>query len=245
MNREIEPATEYQGADLEALADLHRYQRWVIETFLPYLSGRTIEFGAGGGNISTLIRPHVATLDLVEPSANLVVSLKRRFGAIDGVAIYEESLEARLLETADETYESIVLVNVLEHIEDDAMAIEGFYRILKPGGHLLLFVPALEFLFSDLDVVLRHFRRYQRPELNQQTRAAGFDIVKSRYFDVIGVLPWWLLNTKMGATGFNPVLAKIYDTVFVPLSRGLESLAPPPFGKNIILVAKRPKRAEK
>ncbi|MBT3361010.1 MAG: class I SAM-dependent methyltransferase [Rhodospirillales bacterium] len=245
MYREMEPATEYQGADLEALANLHRYQRWVIEIFLPYLSGRVIEFGAGVGNISTLIRPHVATLDLVEPSANLVISLKRRFGDTDCVAIYEESLESRLLETADETYESIVLVNVLEHIEDDAMALEGFYRILKPGGHLLLFVPALEFLFSDLDVVLRHFRRYQRPELNRRTTGAGFDIVKSRYFDVLGVFPWWLLNTKMGATEFNPVLASIYDAVFVPLSRGLESLAPPPFGKNIILVARRPEGPKK
>lgn len=240
MSREIEPATEYQGADLEALANLYRYQRWIIETFLPYLSGRAIEFGAGVGSFSTLIRPHVAMLDLVEPSANLVVSLKQRFGDVEKVSIYEESLETRLLKTADETYESIVLVNVLEHIEDDAMALKGIYRILKPGGHLLLFVLALQFLYSDLDVLLGHFRRYQRPELNQRTAAAGFDIVQSRYFDVLGVAPWWLLNTKMGATGFNPLLASIYDKVFVPLSRGLESLGSPPFGKNIILVAKRP-----
>ena len=62
----------YEGADLEALATLHRYQRWIVDTFQPYISGRAVEFGAGIGNISQLIRPLVSTLDLVEPSANLV-----------------------------------------------------------------------------------------------------------------------------------------------------------------------------
>lgn len=79
--------------------------------------------------------------------------------------------------------------------------------------------------------------------LNGNWRAvagAGFDIVQSRYFDTIGVAPRWLLDTMMGATGFNPLLVGIYDAVFAPLSRGIESLVPPPFGKNVLLVARRP-----
>lgn len=244
MSRDDDNTAVYEGSDLEALATLHRYQRWIVETFQPYLCGRAIEFGAGIGNISALIRAHVTTLDLIEPSANLADPLKQRFGDDENIAIFEEPLETRLPEIADATYDSVVLVNVLEHIEDDAAALEGFYRILKPGGHLLLFVPALKFLYSDLDALVGHFRRYQRPELNERTADAGFDIIQSKYFDVIGVVPWWLLNTKMGATGFNPLLVGVYDAVFAPLSRGLESLVRLPFGKNIVLIARRPEAPE-
>jgi SAM-dependent methyltransferase len=231
----------YEGADLEALATLHRYQRWIVDTFQPYISGRAVEFGAGIGNISQLIRPLVSTLDLVEPSANLVAPLSQRFEGDTGVAIFGEVLESRLPAIGDETYDCVVLVNVLEHIEDDGAALEGFFKILKPGGHLLLFVPALKFLYSDLDALVGHFRRYQRGQLNGRVANAGFEIVRSRYFDILGVAPWWLLNKVMGATGFNPLLVSIYDAVFTPLSRGLESIAPPSFGKNILLIAKRPK----
>lgn len=240
MNEETDNTDTYEGSDLEALATLHRYQNWIVESFQPYLSGRAIEFGAGIGNISMLVRSHVSTFDLVEPSANLAAPLKQRFGEDENIAIYEETLETHLPKIADETYDSVVLVNVMEHIEDDVAALEGLYRILKPGGHLMLFVPALKFLYSDLDALVGHFRRYQRTELNDRVADAGFDIIVSKYFDVIGVAPWWLLNTKMGATGFNPLLVGIYDAVFAPLSRGLESLVSPPFGKNILLVVRRP-----
>ncbi|HJN25879.1 MAG TPA: class I SAM-dependent methyltransferase [Rhodospirillales bacterium] len=230
----------YEGADLEVLANVHRYQCWIVESFQPYLSGRAVEFGAGIGNISTLIRPYVTSLDLVEPSANLAAPLQQRFAGDDGIAIYGEPLEIRLPAIGDETYDSVLLVNVLEHIEDDIGALDGFYRILKPGGHLLLFVPALKFLYSDLDKLVGHFRRYQKPELDERVAGAGFGIIQSRYFDILGVAPWWLFNTMLGATGFSPLLTGINDAAVVPLSRGMEGLVAPPFGKNVLLVARRP-----
>lgn len=240
MGSSDEKAPIYEGSDLEALATLKRYQRWIVDTYQPYLGGQAVEFGAGIGNISARVREHVSTLDLIEPSANLATPLKQRFEGDSGVAIYSEPLETYIPKVNDKAYDSVVLVNVLEHIEDDALALKGFCRILKPGGHLFLFVPALKFLYSDLDAAVGHFRRYQRPDLNKRVTDAGFEIIRSRYFDTIGVAPWWLLNTVMGATGFNPLLVGIYDAVFAPLSRGLESLIPPPFGKNILLVAQRP-----
>jgi len=234
----------YEGSDLEALSTLHRYQKWIVETFQPHLGGRAIEIGAGMGNISTLLRPHVDSLYLVEPSANLGEPLRRRFEGDSGVKVLHDSLETWMPGIAETSYDSIILVNVLEHVKDDAAALEGIWQILKPGGKLMLFVPALKFLFSDLDALHGHYRRYYRDDLNRKVRTAGFKIVESRYFDSIGILPWWLLNTKMGATKFNPFLAKVYDIIFAPLSRGLESIIEPPFGKNILLIAKRPDNSD-
>ncbi len=230
---------DYEGSDLEALSPLHRYQNWIVEFFRPCLRGKSVEIGAGMGNISALLRPHVDSLDLIEPSANLVGPLRSRFAGDDAITVHSDSLEA-WLPTVDARYDTVILVNVLEHIEDDDAALDGLKRILAPGGHLLLFVPAMKFLFSDLDTLVGHYRRYHRVELERQVSTAGFEIVKSRYFDAFGILPWWLLNTKMGATKFNPVLAKVYDRFFVPLSRGFERILTPPVGKNILLIAKQP-----
>jgi len=103
----------------------------------------------------------------------------------------------------------------------------------------MIFVPALRFLFSELDRIHGHFRRYHRAELRAQFAEAGFEIETSRYFDVLGVLPWWLLNTLLGATGFNPALAQAYDRAFVPMTRAVEGLAGAPFGKNVLIVGRK------
>ena len=192
--------------------------------FYPLLNGKTVEFGAGIGNISTLIWPNVSKLDLVEPSSNLVGPLRSRFENDEAVAVFNEPLESYLPAVSDKTFDTVILVNVLEHIENDIEALNEFYRILAPGGHLLLFVPALKFLYSNLDSLVGHYRRYQRDELNNRTTNAGFEILQSKYFDTLGVAPWLIINKMLGATGFNPFLVNLYDIIFAPLSRGIEKL---------------------
>ena len=103
---------------------------------------------------------------------------------------------------------------------------------------LLIFVPALEALMSELDRLHGHFRRYHKPELTEKVTSAGGNILACRYFDLAGVLPWLLLNKIMGITTFNPSLVRLNDRVVVPLSRILETI-PPPFGKNLILAARK------
>ena len=131
-------SVSYDGADLEALATLRRYRQWILDEFRPFLGGRAVEFGAGIGNIAEGLRPHVESLDLVEPSANLIGRLTDRFAADPAVAVHNVMLEAFSAGVADGAYDSAVLVNVLEHIEDDRAALADLHRMLAPGGHLLL-----------------------------------------------------------------------------------------------------------
>lgn len=232
----------YDGADLESLTVLNNYQNWIISIFAPYLTGNITEYGAGTGNISQLLASFAERLTLVEPSPNLIPILQAKFDGDEEVTVVADTLEAAVAATEAESCDAIVIVNVLEHIEDDVTSLKELHRTLKPGGTLLIFVPALPFLYSALDKKFGHFRRYRLDELRSKCLAAGFVISTQRYFDVLGVLPWWLINRVMGATTFSDRLAIIYDRIFVPIGRMMESVIRPPIGKNIVMIAHRPRR---
>ena len=230
----------YEGSDLEAIADMPNYYSWIMEIFSPWVSGHVVEYGAGVGTVSRRLAHLASELTLVEPSSNLVPMLRARFATLDKTTVIAETLERHSARMTPESVDTVVLVNVLEHIEDDRAALNALVRMLRPGGHLLLFVPALQFLMSKLDRQLGHFRRYHKPDLIEKTRDAGAEVLECRYFDVLGVLPWLILNRFVGSTSFNPRLVGVNDRFAVPTSKWLESGLDAPFGKNLVLVARRP-----
>lgn len=178
-------------------------------------------------------------IDLVEPSPNLTNRLARRFDELTHVQIFPATMESYIADRQKASLDTVVMINLLEHIRDDLAALRGLSRILRSGGHALIFVPAMPRLYSHLDEILGHHRRYKREQLAAITKAAGLDIVCLRYFDLLGVLPWWLVNTLGGKSEFSPTLSVLYDRVGVPLTRMAEAIMTPPFGKNLLLVARK------
>lgn len=230
---------EYGGSELEGLAGMSRYYRWILAHFRTFLHGRVIEYGAGIGTFSELMRPMAESMVLVEPDARMAEILRRKFAQDHAIEVASVTLENHVAGVPQGLADTVVLVNVLEHIEDDAQAVLGLARSLKPGGHLAIFVPALPFLMSALDHKIGHFRRYRKPELRHLMDLAQLELLELRYFDVLGVLPWLVLNRVMGATEVNPKAAAIYDRWFVGPGRAIESLVTPPLGKNLIAIARR------
>jgi SAM-dependent methyltransferase len=232
-----DPPEFFPGEVLEDLGHVPNYNDWIFEQFAPLLHGCAAEIGAGLGTISERLRPCVTTLDLVEPSPELARQLMLKFEGDAGCRVMEQSIETWLETVGPGALDCIIMVNVLEHIENDYVAVQGLYDALKPGGRLLIFVPALPFLYSKLDKVFGHFRRYTRKSLRTCVGQAGFRIEKLRYFDISGVLPWWLLNTVLGKISFNQSMLTVYDRVVVPPTKLVESILAPPLGKNLILIA--------
>lgn len=239
MPQSTELPEHFPGEVLEDLGDMPNYNGWIVDHFTPWLRGRAVEIGAGLGTISERLRPGVDRLDLVEPSPDLACRLSKKFSADPGIAVVDQTLEVWMAEGQSGVYDSIVMVNVLEHIEDDFAAARGLYDVLKVGGALCIFVPALPFLFSKLDKIYGHYRRYTKPTLRDCISSAGFEIEKLHYVDVAGVLPWWLLNTVMGKMSFHAPSLQVYDKVVVPITKTCESVLRPPFGKNLILIARK------
>lgn len=235
-------SVSYHGRDLEVLAEMPRYYDWILDHFRPHLNGAAIEFGAGTGTISSRLRPHVETLDLVEPSPNLVDHLLSRFDGDTKVSVYGRSLEHHLSETGPEQYDSVIAVNLLEHIEDDSSAMKGFFDLLVPGGKACLFVPALPSLMSRLDFEFGHFRRYTRQSLGELADIAGFRLVEISYMDCLGIVPWFFVYRIGQSVSFNAHAVKLYDSLGIPFTRTLESLLKPRIGKNLVLIAEKPAR---
>lgn len=229
----------YEGREFEAAVNLVNYYRWITDHFRPYLKGDGTEIGAGIGTYSRYLRPFFSTLDLVEPSPLQKDSLERTFPNDSGVRVFSETIDAYRRDTGDGARDTICLVNVLEHIEDDEAALTDMAAILKDDGHLCIFVPALPCLHSKLDDIFGHYRRYTRPELEQKVRAAGFEIETCIYMDMLGIAAWGLVNTLLGSTSLNPRMASIYDAVCVPLTRAVERLLPAPAGKSLLIVGKK------
>lgn len=231
----------YVGQDLEALADIPNYQNWILDHFRPHLHGRVLEIGAGIGTLSSMYRSNVDSAVLLEPAANLIAPLRDRFRGDEGVKVIGKPLEDAIAarDVEDGSFDAVVLINVLEHVDDDTGMLIDIARLLKPGGMLLLFVPALQWLFGSLDTLVSHRRRYAKSQLRFVVENASLAVRDLRYFDVLGVLPWFVTGRLIKAREFNAKAARLYDTVAVPVGSRVEKLVAPPIGKNLMCIAQR------
>lgn len=235
----------YPGRELEAMAAASNYHRWILEIFKPYLGKHVVEVGAGAGSFSELILSEHAclTLALVEPSAE-------RFKGLDGYArelnttvrldTYHATLtEAAALIKKRQPPDSIIYVNVLEHIANDEQEITAMRDLLSDGGRILIFVPALSWLYGTFDQQVGHVRRYTKSELEGKLRRAGFKILLSTYFDFAGIVPWWVKYRLLKSDSMELGAVRFYDRFIVPAIRRIESFVPPPIGKNLIVIAEK------
>jgi len=227
----------YEGGELEALTGLLNYQDWILQSFAPYLRGRVVEIGAGIGTMTVLLRPLADSLVAVEPATNLLPALAKRLTGMN-VEIVNATAGAYLQTMQPASLDAIVMINVLEHIADDQAALRACHRALSPGGHLLLFVPALPALYSALDRRFGHFRRYARREMQAGLLAAGFSIGRLTYMDLLGAPAWWAACRILGVTRIPLRGARAYDRFMVPLTRVVEHVVRPPFGKSLMAAAR-------
>ena len=225
--------------ELETTASLSNYNSWIADSFYPFTQGSLIEIGAGIGTFSELFIDRVDNLTLLEPSHQFCAKLQQKFAAEGHVEILQSHLDSLKAWPEDRHFDCAMIINVLEHIQEDKEALEIIFSVLKPGGHLLLFVPALQSLFSELDEAEGHHRRYHFPELGDKVNTTGFKIIKLRYFDWLGATSWWFLNVVLKRKTIDSNSAILYDRIGIPITRWIERIIKPPFGKNLILVARK------
>ncbi len=235
------PSADVGEITLRRMAKLAPYNRWLHDRFGDHLGRRILEVGSGVGNQTRYFvddRERVIASDI---EAHYVRELTNRFAEKRHVRIasYHFPLtgEARA-ELEAEKVDTIVCLNVLEHIADDRGTLRDFASVLVPKGRLVLLVPSHKALYGSLDMHLRHFRRYDRAELERLVCESGFEIDETRFLNRPGVFGWWLNSRVLK----RRVLPKRQLSAFkwiMPMLR-LEEQRPPSFGMSLLVLARKP-----
>jgi 2-polyprenyl-3-methyl-5-hydroxy-6-metoxy-1,4-benzoquinol methylase len=229
---------EYQRVDLLSLRSAPKYRAYLADICSPYVAHQNvIEIGAGLGDFGRQLLQHKPVgLTLVEPGAECFIELEQM--ALPGVRVLNE-FSRNVAAREEGSFDTALYSNVLEHIEDDTAELRTALRLLKRGGHLLVIVPAHQFLFSPIDQKLLHYRRYNRRSfLSLVSQATGFEVVECRYLNKLGV-GGWLFNKWCGRTHQSPWLFAVFDRYFLPVSRMLDRVAPGSFGLSLFVVLRK------
>jgi len=217
------------------------YLHWQVEQFLPYLGQRVLEIGCGVGGIINLLGHRELIYGLDVEADVLTYAAERfrgrpecRFALCDVTAGPSEWP----LELQTQRFDSVICVNVLEHIDDDIAALRRMEQFLVPGGTLALLVPAHQALYGPYDKLDGHFRRYGKAHLQRLLRQTGLEPLRLRYFNSVGAAGWWvqykLLRRSIHGEGQFGIMNRI-----LPALRQLERVIPPPFGLSLVAVCHR------
>lgn len=227
---------EYGGGELELFAEARNWKRYLEAQLGPYLVGDVLEVGAGIGGTTRVLFPGESTSwTCLEPDERLAARISR---AVDAGELGEGCrVRSGTLSDLDpeERFDTILYVDVLEHIEDDRAEVLTAVERLRPGGALATLSPAHDWLYTAFDEAIGHFRRYDRGSLSELTPADA-RIERLRYLDSVGVAASaanrLILRSGMPTTG----QIRIWDRLMVPISRVVDPLLGYRFGKSVLAV---------
>jgi 2-polyprenyl-3-methyl-5-hydroxy-6-metoxy-1,4-benzoquinol methylase len=232
-------SSEYTLRDQELMQAARRYFAWQARLVRRELGRRVIEVGCGVGNFTRhlLDRELVIALD-VEPAC--VAQLNRELGSPTNVMAKQlDVADPAFVELREQAPDSIVCLNVLEHVRDDLQALEHMAAVLRPGGKAVLLTPACEALYGPIDRNLGHYRRYSKQGLRTLAASAGFTVKTLRYMNSIGCIGWWINARLLKRTAQSEGQIRVFDRFIVPVLERVEGLVEPPFGQSIFAVLER------
>lgn len=222
---------------LDDLSEAVHYNRWIYGMMEPYLGDHVLELGCGIGNITALLAEGRKVL-AVDIHKGYLQQARARLRDSRNVFFKKIDLEKDLLSLRNFKPDTIVCVNVFEHIEGDVLFLRECFKILRPGGRLLIFVPALQVLFGSMDVQYGHFRRYSKHELGAKAASCGFSALTCRYLNLLGVLGWWW-NGKILKRSIVPrAQILLYDQIIRWIAP-IEKWFPKPIGLSLFFAGQK------
>lgn len=224
------------GRDLEqGGADQPRYRRYQFGLIAPHCGRSVLEVGAGLGEFAAQFTG-LDRLVVTDADPGAVRLLAQRFAGRPEVEARQLVLGSEF--TLDRPVESVVAVNVLEHLEDDAGALRSLAGLVVPGGTIVLWVPGYQQLYGEFDRRVGHVRRYTPSTLKDAVLRAGLRVELVKPVNLLGGIAWWAAVRRGGSTTPNPRLVSLYDRFVVPVTQAVESRVRVPFGQTVLCVAR-------
>jgi glycosyltransferase involved in cell wall biosynthesis len=227
-----------EGHDiLDSFSYAHRFNKWMADVIKPYLGAHVLEIGAGMGNLTKemLPRERYVASDFDPIFVNILNNLALRRSGVEVIRIDASKTED--FEHYKGAFDTVICLNVLEHIKDARTALSNFYGALSPQGRLVILVPQGPYLYSSLDKAVGHVKRYTRGSLLEELTFAGYTVEHIIDFNRVGVLAW-IMNAKIfRRTRISKLQMKIYDSL-TWMWRVIDPIIPWP-GLSLVAIAAR------
>jgi len=218
------------------------YLDWQLEQFLPFLGDRILEIGCGIGGILERLPP-CSLIYSLDVEADVLAAAQQRFAGRPDCQFSLLDLatcsEQAFVDLKSQQFDTVLAINVLEHIQNDGIILQRVEQLLRPGGHLLILVPAHQWLYGEYDRLDGHFRRYSKNGLARLISQTKLRIRRLHYFNLLGAAGWWLhyrfLKNAMHGAGQFALMSRM-----IPLMKWAERIVSPPFGLSVIAVLQNP-----
>ena len=228
---------KYAGAELEIFQHARNWKRYFAAHLKPFVQGSVLDVGCGMGvNAEFLVNEEVTSYTFLEPDRALLDMVEANISS--PLLLTGERICGTTADIPKKRFDTILYLDVIEHIEDSKAELQRAYDLLEPGGHLLILVPAFNFLYSPFDKAIGHHRRYDKGILRTEL-PADLERIRTRYLDSLGLL--LSLGNKVFLKQVEPKLEQIqfWDRTVVPLSRIADKLVMHAFGRSLLSVSRK------
>jgi SAM-dependent methyltransferase len=237
-DRVVQPAAGDEALENHLGGDeAKNYRQYELDMVAPHVGRSMLEIGSGLGHFAEAFLPRLDRLVVSDFDPYCVEQLKKRFEGRDDIDVLQFGLPTEI--PIGEKVDTVVMMNVLEHIEDDVEALRSLAKVTLPGGRIIIWVPGYMQLYGDFDRKVGHVTRYTPATLRSTVSKAGLDIDVLKPINFLGGIAWWAAVRKGGTGAPNPRMVGIYDRYVVPVTRVLDRV-PIPFGQSILGVARVP-----
>lgn len=228
---------------LRVISAARKFNKWTFDSISQFCSGEILEIGSGIGNISEHFIDHGHCITLSDIRENYRESLRKNYGSKVGP---EGIIELDLVEPDfSNTYQNlkgrfdtIFALNVVEHIEDDLLAIKNASTLLKPGGRLIILVPAFNSLYNSFDKHLMHFRRYTKSTLSELFMANELKVLHSYYFNAAGIPGWYVSGRLQKHDTIPGGQMRLFNSL-VPVFRLIDLITFRKIGLSVVCVGEK------
>lgn len=228
---------------LKAIAVAPQFNEWMYQTISKNLKGRVLEVGSGIGNISEFFLRDKRYICLSDIRDNYCSYLQDQFEGEDTLrGIFKLDLVHPDFDRAYAEYlgsfDSLFALNVIEHIEDDRLAIANCKKLLKKGGRMLILVPAYQALYNSFDKAVEHYRRYNRKNLTQLFLDNDLRVQHSQYFNFPGLFGWYISGSLMKKELIPTGQMKFYNSL-VPIFKIVDKMVMNKMGLSVLVEAEK------
>ena len=230
---------DYVGhKNLEIISSVsNQFNNWIYEKMVGRLRGGILELGSGLGVFSEKIVRDMGTSEIIltDKSLSYLNNLEKKFINRTNVTINKLDLEciSDYQQIGYNKFDTILAINVLEHVKNDALVFEQLFRMLRKNGTVILLVPSYKFLYNHIDLEIGHQRRYTKKELQTKIQKSQFVIKEIQFFNLAGILGWYINGNLLQKSGLSTEAMTLFDHL-VPFWKFLDHITFNKIGLSII-----------